>query len=93
MWWLDLDSSFENLQQLNTLPLRSVGFSLWIEVGLLFLGVAVNILAAVQHRQFLRSLERSEPYRPPRFSLGIAVAIALAAMGLGTVAYLLNTVN
>src|SRR6185436_9688793 len=47
-------------------PPRSVGFSLWIGVGLLFLGVAVNIVAAMQHCWFLRSLERNEAFRPPR---------------------------
>src|SRR3712207_370883 len=39
----------------------SGGLSLWIGTALVLLGVAVNVLAALQHYQFLRRLRRGEP--------------------------------
>jgi putative membrane protein len=68
---------------------RSSGWSLWIGIALLVLGVLVNAAAAVQHAQFLRRLERGEPYRPAPWSLAIAIAAALSVLGLGTIVYLL----
>jgi hypothetical protein len=42
----------------------STGLSLWIGTALVILGVTVNLLAAAEHRWFLRSLERSSPTSP-----------------------------
>lgn len=67
----------------------STGLSLWFGTALVLLGVAVNLLAAVQHAAFLRRLERGEPYRPSRWSLGIAVSVLLAVVGVGMMVYLL----
>jgi putative membrane protein len=67
----------------------STGLSLWIGIALVLLGIAVNLLAAVQHSRFLRRLERGESYRPPRRSLGIAVSVVLAVLGVGMTVYLL----
>jgi putative membrane protein len=62
--------------------------SLWIGVALVGLGVLVSLLAARQHSAVLRRLDRAEPYRPPRWSLGIVVALVLATLGLLIVMYL-----
>ncbi len=70
-------------------PRPSTGLSLWIGVALVVVGIAVNVVAAVQHARFLRRLERGEPYRPPRWSLGIAVCVVLAVLGVVMTAYLL----
>jgi putative membrane protein len=67
----------------------STGASLWIGTALVLLGVAVSLLAAAEHRRFLRALDRREPYRAPRWSLGLAVSVVLAAVGLVMAAYLL----
>lgn len=67
----------------------SAGLSLWIGTALVLLGVAVNLIAALQHFQFLRRIERGDPYRAPHWSLGIIVAVLLAVLGLGTTTYLL----
>lgn len=67
----------------------SRGWSLWIGIGLVVAGVAVTALAALQHREFLRRLDRREDYVPPRWSLGLAVAALFVAVGLGMSAYLL----
>jgi len=68
---------------------RSSGLSLWIGTGLVLFGVAVNLIAAAQHLRFLRGIENGEPYRPPRWPLGVIVAVILAVMGLGITGYLL----
>jgi putative membrane protein len=67
----------------------STGISFWIGSALILLGVVVNLLAAAGHVSFLRRLERGDPYRPSRLSLGIIIAMLLAALGVGMTAYLL----
>jgi putative membrane protein len=62
--------------------------SLWIGTSMVLLGVVVNVLAAIQHRRFLRRVERHEPFEPSRWSLGIVVSVVLAALGIGMTAYL-----
>lgn len=68
---------------------RSSGASLVIGTGLVALGVLVTVLAAREHARVLREIDRGGPYTAPRWSLGIAVACALAAIGAGMVVYLL----
>ena len=78
------------LRSMEQLPVpRSSGWSLWIGIALLAMGVVVNAMAALQHAAFLRRLERGEAYRPAKWSLAIAIAAALAVLGVGTVVYLL----
>src|SRR5436309_1914386 len=60
---------------------HSYGWSLGIGTGLVVLGVAVTLLAADQHRRILRRLDRGEEYVPPRWSLGVVVAVLLAVLG------------
>jgi putative membrane protein len=64
------------------------GKSVWIGAGLVALGVAVNVAAAVQHTRRLRSLARGELFIPgPVF--GVTVSLVLAAIGLGMAVYLM----
>lgn len=69
-------------------PAPSSGLSLWIGGGLVVLGVVVNVTAAVQHIRLLRRLERGEPYRVSSWSLGVAVTLLLACIGVLMTAYL-----
>lgn len=69
-------------------PDASSGLSFWIGGGLVVLGVVVSIAAAVQHIRLLRRLERNEPYRASVWSLGIAVTLLLACIGVMMTAYL-----
>jgi putative membrane protein len=71
----------------------SHGWSLWIGTALVVVGVAVTGLAAVQHRQFLRRLDRGEGYAPPRWSLALVVSVLIVMIGLGMVAYLFLAVR
>src|SRR5262245_7604863 len=69
-------------------PPPAGGLSMWIGTTLVVLGVVVNLFAAREHVRFLRRLERGEPYRPERWSLGVIVAVVLAACGAVMASYL-----
>jgi putative membrane protein len=71
--------------------LQQGGLSLWFGIGLVLLGVTVNLLAGCQYVHIVRQLHRGE-YRQPRvLSMGVVVAALLAALGLAMAAYLLAT--
>jgi putative membrane protein len=67
---------------------QTVHGSQWFGTALVFLGVVVNIAAAVQHVRLVKRLEQGE-WRPGPSKAGLASAIFLAAMGLAIAAYLL----
>jgi putative membrane protein len=64
------------------------GASLWIGIALVLLGVCITLLAAFQHWQILQRLNRGEAYVPPRWSLGLLVAVILALVGVAMALYL-----
>jgi putative membrane protein len=66
------------------------GYTQGLGVALVVLGVLVTLLAAAEHRQVVARIDRGEPYRPPRWSLGLVVAALLAALGIAMVGYLLQ---
>src|SRR5882724_9972781 len=59
-----------------------LGLSLWIGTTLVLLGVVVNISAAFRHWRTVGRLARNEPLTFRPLSLGIIVAVFLAALGL-----------
>ena len=67
---------------------NGVGASLVLGVALVVFGIAVNLLAAAQHARFVGRLRRGEPLTPPRWPLGVVVAVVLAGLGVGLIAYL-----
>lgn len=73
----------------QTPPPQSYGLSLWVGLALVLLGVVITLLSAADHANFLRRLTRGEAYRAPKWSRGIIVAVVLAALGIGMLAYLL----
>lgn len=66
----------------------SHGWSLWVGTGLVVVGVVVTTLAALQHRQLLRQLNRRQSYEPPRWSLGLAISVVFIVIGVVMAAYL-----
>jgi inner membrane protein YidH len=62
-------------------PTPSGGLSMWFGTGLVVLGAVTALLAAAQHVRFLDKLERGEPYRPSRWSLGVLVAGVVVLVG------------
>lgn len=77
------------LAAVHQAPTSSHGWSLGIGTGLVALGVVITLLAALEHWQVIRRLNRQEAYVPPRWSLGLTVAALLMLVGAGMVAYLL----
>ncbi|QVL33550.1 DUF202 domain-containing protein [Telmatocola sphagniphila] len=82
-WFLREFSARENQ------PIPSTRWSLILGVGLVALGVFVNILSAVEHRRFLFRHDKGLPYQPPSWSSGIAICMILAVLGAIMVVYLL----
>lgn len=72
----------------HILPPQRVRLSLWIGTTLVLLGVVVNFAAAIKHWQNVRRIEKSQPLKFSRFSLGLMVACFLALLGLLTATYL-----
>ncbi len=67
---------------------HTTGVSVWSGVALVCLGVIVNIAAVAQHMQLVREL-RSGSWVPGRVSRNaVALALLLAAVGLGMAIYL-----
>lgn len=69
----------------------STGFSLWLGVALIGLGVAVNALAAFSHARYLRRFPPPPAFGFSRVPLGLIVAVLLALVGAATAGYLLTT--
>ena len=72
----------------HQLPSPTTGLSLWMGVALLVLGASVNLLAAWQHLRIAERLRRGDPHPIPKWSLGLAVSLLLAILGVVMVAYL-----
>lgn len=72
---------------------RQQGFSMWVGVALVAVGVSVNLCAAVKHWQTIRRLEKGQPLRFHSMSLGIVVAVLIGFLGMVMAAYLLFGLN
>jgi putative membrane protein len=70
-------------------PHVNTGLSFWFGGGLMLLGVAVLILAAIHHMRLMQKLATGEPYRTRQFSLGVVMTLLLAAIGLAMTVYLI----
>jgi putative membrane protein len=66
------------------------GGSLWAGVGLILLGIVVNLFAAASHRSFKLRYRRGD-VEPRESRFGTAIAVVLAAIGLAMVLFLVGT--
>ncbi|OWK46530.1 YidH family protein [Fimbriiglobus ruber] len=71
-------------------PVGPTGPSMAIGVVFILIGVIVCLLSWWEYRTVLRRIDRREPYQPPIISLGSIIALALAALGVAMVAYLIQ---
>lgn len=70
-------------------PPHSSGLSVWSGVGLVALGVLVNVSAVTRHIRVVRQLS-SGKWVPGKVSAtGVGLALVLAAIGIGMALYLL----
>ncbi len=69
--------------------LRSYGFSLWVGSAMVLVGVFMNAVSATRHVKLIRGLNRGDDVvgRPSYTAVGVAVV--LAAVGIGMVAFLI----
>lgn len=70
-------------------PLRHVGMSQYVGIVLVLLGIAVHVLAAVQHVGFVRRFNRGEELNARHASAGVALSAVLALLGLALAGYLI----
>lgn len=68
---------------------RQTGYSLWIGVALVVLGVSVTAWSAVKHYRWVSRLRAGVIDLPRAFSLATAVAFVLAGLGLAIAVVLL----
>jgi putative membrane protein len=66
----------------------SHGTSLWLGLGLVVLGVILNVAALVRYRRYLKDLTAGI-LPQPKARLETVVAVALAVLGLATILSLL----
>jgi putative membrane protein len=59
-----------------------------VGTGLIALGVVVLLCAVLLHRRFIRRLERGDLEGPGAWSLGVILALILAALGMVMAGYL-----
>jgi putative membrane protein len=72
---------------------HSPRLSVWVGSALIVLGVAVNIVTAVQHVGVLSRLRQGLPLNPSRWPLAVIVSLLLAAIGILMTIYLIQTAN
>lgn len=64
------------------------GWSLWIGVGLIVLGVAVSLLATFEYFRFVQRSQQNRLYTPRTTCLAVAVAVILGLLGTVMAVYL-----
>jgi putative membrane protein len=67
----------------------SVHLSVWLGTVLVALGVIVFVAAARDHARYLRRIESGNLDPIPSRTLGVMIGLALAALGVAMVAYLI----
>ncbi|HYL57424.1 MAG TPA: DUF202 domain-containing protein [Candidatus Acidoferrales bacterium] len=69
--------------------LRSYGFSLWVGTAMVLVGVFMNVVSASRHINLVRRLNRGDEVVGRPSYTAVAVAVVLAAVGIGMVAFLI----
>jgi uncharacterized membrane protein len=69
--------------------LRSYGFSLWVGTAMVLMGVFMNLVSATRHVKLVRGLNRGDEVVGRPSYTAVAVAVVLAAVGIGMVAFLI----
>jgi uncharacterized protein (DUF302 family)/uncharacterized membrane protein YidH (DUF202 family) len=71
-------------------PVRAYGLSLWFGTVLIVVGVLVNLGAGWRHARLVRDLGHGDTRRARSSAMSVAVAFALALVGLAMAIYLLS---
>lgn len=68
---------------------HSTGWSLWIGVGLIALGVVVSVLASFEYFRFVQLSKQGRSYMPRTALLAVIVAAILGLLGIVMAVYLI----
>lgn len=71
--------------------IRHHGWSLWIGVALVAIGVVVNLAAAVTYQRFFRRTVRAQPHVPNTWPLAVTATGMIGLIGAVLAVYLLIT--
>lgn len=77
---------------LSSVKLPSLGISRMFGVLSMGLGAVVHCAGACQFRSFRKRFFRKEPYLPPRFSLGVFLAIMLSILSVSLGIYFFRSI-
>ncbi len=69
------------------------GFSNWIGMALVTLGVVMNVLAGLEHLRVVKRIEQALPYIGPKISWGPIYAFGLALIGVAIMVYLTELIR
>ena len=68
---------------------RSTGWSLWIGLALIALGVIASLMAAIEYFRFVRLSKHGGTYMPRTALLAVVVTVILALLGIVMAVYLI----
>ncbi len=74
--------------QASKIEMPSTGWSLWIGVALVALGVFVNVFAAREHLNFVRQFTGTDLGSARRYAAQMMMLIVISILGMVMVAYL-----
>ena len=81
---------FKELIQVNKPGATATpGFSLWIGAILVTLGVAVNVMAGIQHAKEVQRIHKGIPLKEHVWPMSRIISLLLAIIGIVMVAYLI----
>jgi putative membrane protein len=72
-----------------TVHRQATGWSLWIGVGLIALGVAVSLVASFEYFRFVQLAKQGRSYSPRTAFLAVVVAVILGLLGIVMAFYLI----
>jgi putative membrane protein len=66
----------------------STGFSLAVGVGMITVGIIVNVVSVIRHRRYVEAIDRNEFRSAFGSTFAILIAILLSAIGIAMAVYL-----
>lgn len=66
----------------------ALGFSLWIGIALVVIGVFVNIAAVIRQGRLIQQLKRGEWTIQKQSQVGVGISLTLASVGIAMAIYL-----
>lgn len=81
---------FREISLAGATEVRTQGISRWVGVGLVCLGVLVQLGGVIQYRSYTARLRNGDALTPTTWSLAAVLGLALAAVGMVVALYLVG---